>query len=204
MSINELQKMKLSNFNYLGLKTGRTGKTDLHNASGAPFLKNSLKQVNRINGNFRVWSHKNCNFNLKRNKIRKLKFRPTPVQKYIAKNGKYKILRAPHNTSQFLIKNFKKDFMTEKNRLVSCESELTTNQEENTDEFMDYLCVTGGTMKGINFVDSSLGLLMIEGDIQNSDEKYSEGLSQFSTEFSADGFNDIYLTTPDYPHYEYS
>jgi hypothetical protein len=204
MSKNELQKMKLSNFNYLGLKTGRTGKTELHNASGAPLLKNSLKQVNPINGNFRAWSHKNCNFNLKRNKIRKLKFRPTSVKNYFHVIGKNKILRAPHNTSQFLIENFKNENPTEKARQVTPQPELTALPDDITDDFMDYLCVTGGTMKGINFVDSNLGLLIQDGEFLNSDEKDNERLSQYSTEFSTDGFDDISLTTADYPHYEYS
>lgn len=144
-------------FNYLGRKSTR--KELVKGEASKDIKTNDLKlgtyKVNPFYGNFRACPDKNCNFYLKKIKNRvNNKFR----------NAKYNLSekkenldtpQAPHNTSQYLIENYSEGrkriytpFM-----LVDCYENSNSN-ENNYEEDIDEICITGGSMKGI--VNSNL------------------------------------------------
>jgi hypothetical protein len=193
--------IELSNLYYLGKKTGRNGRTKSHIAiPDNSLIKITADQVSPFNGTFRAWAHKNCNFKLKRNKIRKLKFRKTLAKNKCFLNEKSKIPKAPHNTSQYLIQNYQNENPSEKEKI---NQEFQSYEDESDDgNYMNDLCIPGGTMKGIIYIDSSLGF-NIE-DYQTQSDKDKDLLSLYSTEFSTDDSENNFLTTDELFQYEYS
>jgi hypothetical protein len=201
--------MQLSNFNYLGRKCHTEPLAD--RKKGLKITEDLDEMAKPLEGYFRIMSNKNCNFKLKRNKIRKVKNRCPAIEK----NNLNKdtpithIPRAPHNTSQYLIENYKENNIENlKNHLLTICPNERKSQFSAFEEDSDGLCITGGTMKGIINSKNFLGLLLQSNwnEILDDNEDEKDGVSVLSTEFSIQETDNAiydYITT-EYLPYEYS
>ncbi len=194
----ENSKMAAKTFNFLGSKT-----FSIH------FLrrKRKISENASLEGDLSLQADPNCNFKLKRNKIRNSKLRKR-IKLNLVKFRPEK-RRAPHNTSTFLIENFRN---TEANPEI-VQTSLNFPQELNFSEISDDLeeiCITGGTMKGK--LNCNLSDLLLSEEFflsSNSPQKDKDQISIYSTDLSLTDSEDKLATqqgetTFPYPLYEYS
>jgi regulator of replication initiation timing len=133
----------------------------------------------------------NCNFKLKRNKIRNSKLKRRIKLKLV--NFLPDKPKAPHNTSSFLIENFRKENAENENFIRSPDMLTTSNFTETYED----LYITPGSMKGI--LKSNLDFLLSEDSFlsfENS-EKERDRVSIYSTECSEHDPQEKYLQEND-------
>ena len=165
---NQNSKMSSKTFNFLVSKS-----VSIH------LLKRKRKNSEEASPDRDLLPESNCNFKLKRNKCRNANTkRRTKIN---LENSPPEKRRAPHNTSSFLIENFRQ---TEQETLSTSPYSPLSSDE------LEEICITGGSMKGK--LTSNLSDLLLSDEFflssWNAVQQDRDQISLYSTDFSlADG-----------------